>query len=478
MGAAVVVAALGLVACGDEPGPAAETAVDPGGDGVALVDAGPAVLPPDDIPALSGLSPVEVVDPERAEAYVEEYGGSSPGFAALYADPALDDPFDGPWVLALLHQGSENSGIAPESFDPHGTDTAWTDVEVEQLNQERRTGGLLSSGVDDADLTQLVASATVSGTERDGRIELETTGLGAATDLALVATGRLDVAELAAGWSVPAPAPSVRWASSSQWTDDLRSLRVTSYAADPDLELLLRASIGGSTEGAALIPNYGGNAVILGVRTVGATTALLQGIGLDGGELHGALKMLEPVDATRWSVLTEQVGSTPPEPRSANPTAVVSGRVPGGAFTAEVQLGTISMAGREVVTCESTVMLRTNAGEMRSGGGSSGECSELGQLSVMTLEEGGLLFVGELPSTAASVQLELPDGTVEQPELVGGERRLFAHVEEGETFPTGVTVLGADGATIAVLAPDDGTWKSITGGGWGSSSGLPFVSPG
>jgi len=51
-------------------------------------------------------------------------------------------------------------------------------------------------------------------------------------------------------------------------------------------------------------------------------------------------------------------------------------------------------------------------------------------------------------------------------------------VEEGSTFPTGATVLGADGTTIAVLAPDDGMWQSITGGGWGSSSGRAFVSPG
>ena len=31
---------------------------------------------------------------------------------------------------------------------------------------------------------------------------------------------------------------------------------------------------------------------------------------------------------------------------------------------------------------------------------------------------------------------------------------------------------------VAVLAPDDGMWQSITGGGWGSSSGRAFVSPG
>ena len=188
--------------------------------------------------------------------------------------------------------------------------------------------------------------------------------------------------------------------------------------------------------------------------------------------------MLEPVDAARWTDLTEQVGSTPPEPRSANPAAVVSGRVPGGSFTADVQLGTMSVFGSDVVTCESSIMVRTNDGDLRGGGESSGECSEHGRLSAMTLEDGGVLFVGELPSVATAVELVLPDGSVVQPELVGEERRLFAHVEEGATFPTAATVLGADGRTVAVLAPDDGMWQSITGGGWGSSSGRAFVSPG
>ena len=477
-GIAAVVAALGLLACGDDSVPITGGDLAPSGDAVAVLDVGSALLPPDDAPALDGLSAVEVLDPEGARADVEQYGGYSPGFVALYADPALDDPFTGAWVLAVLHQGSENSGIAPDAFDPRDTGTRWTDVPVEQLNQERRTAGLLSSGVGDDDLARLVAGAEVSGAESDGRIELAEARTGTGDQMALIAAGRLDVAELAAGWTEPAPAPSVRWASTSQWSDDLRSLRVTSYAADPELELLLRASTGGATEGTALISTYAGDSpVVLGVRTMGATTVLLQGVGLRGEELHGALKMLEPVDAARWTDLTEQVGSTPPEPRSANPAAVVSGRVPGGSFTADVQLGTMSVFGSDVVTCESSIMVRTNDGEMRGGGGSSGECSEHGGLSAMTLEDGGALFVGELPSAAAVVELVLPDGRVEQPELVGDQRRLFAHVEEGATFPTAATVRDADGTTIAVLAPDDGMWQGITGGGWGSSSGRAFVSP-
>ncbi len=401
---------MGLVACGDEPVAIPGGDRGPSGDTVAVLEVGPAMLPPDGSSSLDGLSPVEVVDPDRARAEVEEHGGYSPGFAALYADPALDDPFTGRWVLAVLHQGSENSGIAPDAFDPHGTGTTWTDVPVEQLNQERRTAGVLSSGVSDEDLAQLVADSGVSGAESDGRIELTGPGLGTGDELTLVAAGRLDVAELAAGWTEPAPAPSVRWASTSQWSDDPRSLRVTSYAADPELELLLRASIGGAHEGTALIPTYaGGSPGVLGVRTMGATTVLLQGIGLTSGELHGALKALEPVDAAGWADLSEQVGSTPPEPRSANPTVVLSGRVPGGSFTADVQLGTMSVFGSDVVTCDSAIMVRTTTGDMRDGGGSSGECSEHGGLSAMTLEGGGVLFVGELPSAAAAVELVLPD---------------------------------------------------------------------
>ena len=472
-------AALGLVACGDDPVAIPGGDRGPSGDDVAVLDIGPALLPPDGSPSLDGLSPVEVVDPDRARAEVEEHGGYSPGFAAFYADPTLDDPFTGPWVLAVLHQGSENSGLAPGSFDPHGTGTTWTDVPVEQLNQEARVAGLISSGIDDQGAHALAADARVSGEDVDGRVELSDAALDAASPtLDLVASGRLDVALLGNGVSAPAPGPSVRWATSREWTDDLRSVRVTSYAADPELELLLRASIGGLAEGPVIVPSIvPPDQVLLGVRTMGSTTALIQSVRLDLGEVHGILEPLEPVDHRRWTELAAAAEATPPAPMSPDPAAVTSGSIPGGSYTADVGVGTVHSELGEFTTCTESLTIVHTDGSFGGGGSQSGPCTEFGWLQVTSLRDGAVLPVGSLPASAATVNVEFVDGEVAQPQLVGEERRLFSLVRPAGAAPLRrVSVSAADGTPIAD-GPDDASSPEVLGAE-GSSSGFALAAPG
>ena len=477
-----IVAATGLVACGDEPSSTPGGAAPSSGDTVAIADVGPAVLPPDDTPSLAGLSPVEVVDPERAASEVEEYSGYSPGFVALYADPTLEDPFAGPWVLAVLHQGSENSGLAPGSFEPHGTGTVWTDVQVEQLSQESRIAGLISSDVDGGAVQRLADEARVSGDDSDGRIELSGPALAgvASQGLELVAEGRLDVAFLGNGLSEPAPGPSVRWATSRDWTDDLRSVRVTSYAADPDLELLLRASTGGANEGPVLVPSVvPPERVLLGVRTLGATTVLVQSVRLDEGELHGVLKSVVPVDDRRWTELATAAEATPPAPMSPNPVAVTSGSVPGGTYTADVAVSTVHGEWGDFESCTESLTISYSDGSFGGGGSSSGPCPEFGSLQFASVRDGALLMVGSVPGSGDTVRVEFADGEVVQPELTGEGRRLFSLVRPAGSAPLQrVTVLGADGAPIADTEPEGAQVPTEVGGVEGSSSGFALTAPG
>lgn len=471
---AVVAATMGLVACGDPP---SRASVGAGGDQVAIVDAGPAVLPPDDAPALAGLTPVEVVDPERSSAEVDEYAGYSPGFAALYADPTLEDPFTGPWVLAVVHQGSENSGLAPGAFDPYDTGTTWTDVPVEQLSQESRVAGVISSGIDARSAQQLADGARVSAKDR---IELSDASLDeASTGLGLVASGRLDVAFLGNGIMAPAPGPTVRWATSRDWTDDLRSARVTSYAADPDLELLLRASIGGRSEGPVIVPsNAPPDDVLLGLRTMGSTIALVQTVRLDRGELHGILKPLEPVDGRRWTELAAAAEAVPPAPMSPDPAAVTSGTVPGGTYTADVGVSTSQGEWGEFETCMESLAISYTDGSFGGGGSSGGACSEFGSVQLTSLRGGGALVVGSVPGSAASVRLEFDDGEVAEPELSGERRRMFSLVRTSGAAPLrSVVVSTADGAPIASGSPGDATTPDALGSE-GSSSGFALSAPG
>ena len=470
----VVAAAMGLVACGDDPVAIPGGDRGPSGDAVAVLDVGPALLPPDDAPALAGLTPVEVVDPDRARVEVEERGGASWGFAALYADASHDDPFAGPWVLAVLHQGSENSGLAPGDFDPHGTGTTWTDVPVEQLSQESRVAGIISHGIDAPTAQQLAAGARVSGGDADGRIELSGESLG----LGLAAAGRLDVAFLGNGMMAPAPGPSVRWATSRDWTDDLRSARVTSYAADPALELLLRASIGGAGEGPVIVPSVvPPDDVLLGVRTIGSTTVLIQTVRLDPGELHGILKPLEPVDERRWTQLAAAAEATPPAPMSPNPAAVISGPVPGGTYTADVAVSTVHTELGEFATCTESLTIVYTDGSFGGGGSQGGPCSEFGWVQLTSLRDGGWLVVGSLPPSAATVRLEFDGGELAEPELTGERRLLFSLVRGAGAAPLrSVAVSAADGTPVAVGGPDDSATLEL--GGEGSSSGFGLSAPG
>ncbi len=471
---------MGLVACGDDPVPLAEGDGGPGGDGVAVLDVGPALLPPDDAPSLAGLSPVEVVDPERAAVEVEEQGGLSWGFAALYADSTLDDPFAGPWALAVLHQGSENSGLAPGDFDPHDTGTTWTDVPVEQLSQESRVAGIIAGGLDARAAQRLAEGARVSGGDADARIELTDSSPDVSQPgLDLVASGRLDVAFLGSGLSAPAPGPSVRWATSREWTDDLRSVRVTSYAADPALELLLRASIGGLAQGPVIVPSIvPPDQVLLGVRTIGNTTALVQSVRLESGELHGVLKPLEPVDDRRWTALAAAAGATPPAPMSPDPVAVTSGSIPDGTYTADVALSTVHGELGTFESCTESLTISYTDGSYGGGGSQGGACSEFGTLQVTSLRAGASLVVGSLPPTAAAVRLEFDDGEVVQPELVGDGRLLFSLVRPAGAAPLrSLVVSAADGSPIADGGPLDDSMPDVSGGE-GSSSGFALTAPG
>ena len=215
--AVLAVGSLALAGCGDDTrGGGAERAAA-GVPERAVAVAGPALLPPSDSELTAGLPVEMVVAPDDVEPLPGDLADAGPGLLALYGDPSAEDPLSEPWALAVLHQGSENSGLGG-TFDARGTGTVWTEVPVEQLNQESRHAGVLTSGLDAPIVAALADGVEV--TDRDGAgegIEIPPAVLDDQPGtLRLITAGSLDVAAIGSAWSAATWRPPFDGTSSSR----------------------------------------------------------------------------------------------------------------------------------------------------------------------------------------------------------------------------------------------------------------------
>jgi hypothetical protein len=436
--AAVAVTTL-LAGCGGDGGSGPDQA-DPGErvpERAGLV-AGPALLPPAASELLVGL-PVElVVGPADVEPLPAEVADAGPGQLVLYGDPSAEDPLSSPWVLVVLHQGSENSGLGG-AFDPHGTGTSWTDVPVEQLSQESRHAGLLTSGLDGATVAELSKGVEVSGDESGGAgIEIRPSALGGRPEtLELITAGSLDVAAIGSAWERGSVAPTVRWDEQHPWPEPSRRLAVTSYAADRALELLLRATNGGPAVGPSVMPvgSEPPDDVVIGVRTIEATTVLVQSTSLGVEGVEQVLDSLEPATDDRFAALRDAFLSEAPTVAAAmmgDPEEMVSGTALGGRWFVAADIERVDSMIGPVDSCMISVGFQFADGSFGGGGARGGYCTELGSVSAeLVYGEEAVLVHGDLPTNVARVEIVLDDGSVHEPELVGARRLLFGFVVEG-----------------------------------------------
>ncbi len=451
-----------LVGCGDDAtggSDAANTGSATTGAEVAertRPTAGPALLPPSDSELLAGLSLDRAVGPDDIDAEVvaqiEQYPN---GEIALYADPAAEDPFAGPWALAVVVQGSETSGLGGE-FDPHGTDVRWIDVPVEQQSQELRSAGLLVGGLDDATAADLAENTEVAGgldgpgDDRPHKVEILPDALAAAPGgLQRITSATVSGGEIGADAPGPGTAPSVTWSrrSGSEWT----SLSVTSFRADPGWELLLRAVNGGAAVGPNLLPVGGEGAVgqSTGVATIGDTTVLVQTQG-SAPPIRDVLDSLAPADAEAWRALLAAFPIEPPPTYLTDADVVLTGRAGDGAYTYALQVNSFDTPFGPSTLCSDELMVAYPDGRFDGGDLSGGQpCGPTGTIGLLALVNGATLIHGQLAPDAAALRLTLDGGEVLEPELTGDVRRAFVVVLEGNRRLLQVESFAADGRLLA-----------------------------
>lgn len=461
--AALAVVSVALAGCGDdpqEPNEAGVTGVSGQVEDRTVVAAGPPLLPPLDSELLVGLPVEMVLAPDDVEPLPTERADAGPGQLALYGDPAAEDPLAGPWVLAVLHQGSENSGLGGP-FDPRGTGTEWTDVPVEQLGQESRYGGLLTSGLDASTVTALADGASVSGDDMsEATIEIPPAVLDDQPEtLRLITSGAIDVAAVGSAWERGTVAPTVRWDEQREYPEPSRRLSVTSYEASPGLELLLRATNGGPAVGPSVMPvgSAPPDNVVIGVRTIGDTTVLVQSVEFDAEQVETVLDSLRPATEEDWAALASGFRAAPPMTMVPDPDVLVTGAVFDGTYSLEIGIDTVETPFGPTQMCSTSVSVAFPGGTGGGGDLSSGPCSSDGSVGVIGLSDrDGTIVHGEVPPSVSTVRLTLAGGQVLEPPLTGDQRRAFVAGLEGRTAVTSVETFGADGGALAT-APGDTT---------------------
>jgi hypothetical protein len=463
----IVIGALLLAGCGEstssgndeEPAPRDEVAER------TVPAAGPAMLPPLDSELLDGLVLERFMAPDDIDPELVAQVEQSPnGEIALYGDPAAEDPFDAPWALAVVFQGSETSGLGGD-FDPKGTDVRWFDVPVEQQNQELRSAGLLVGGMDEQRGRRLAEGVEVAGhdvpTEADegpNTIDIDVAAIdGAPADLQRLTSSPVSGWEIGAASPGSTTMPSVTWSRRSDrgWA----SLSVTSFRADTAWQLLLRAVNGGDVIGANLLPVGGESAVdqSTGVATIEGATVLVQ---TQGGAppIAEVIGSLEPAGAASWETLAREFPMQPPPTALPSAEVVLTGDALGGAYTYAVDVDTFDTPFGPSTVCRDQLMVAYPDGEFDGGGGlTTGQpCGPTGTIGLLALDNEATLIHGELNPEIVSIRLTLDGDEVLEPELEGDPRRAFVVVLDGSRRLQQVEALAADGRLVASF-PDGQT---------------------
>lgn len=449
----LAVAASMLAGCGDA------------GDGAASVDpvevelaAGPAMLPPADDALTDGATIRSITAPDDiTPEVVQQRSEYSPGRVLLFGDPALDDPFDGPWVLAVLLQGSESSGLGGE-FDARGTGAGWVDVPVEQLNQEGRHAGLLYGNLDPAAAEMLGEAVVVrSGDELPGTIELPSAALRSAADeMELLVTTDVDAGFLGATNAPPGSVPSVSWSrhGASEWS----SLTVSSFADTPGLELLLRAITGGAAAGPNLLPVGGEGAIdqLVAVEVIDDTLVQLQAQHLPLDEVVALLERLQPAAPERWVQLRDALFIQEPYATMVPNPRVLLDEVLGD-VRIRIELGIDRVDGPfgPFDSCfdSLTMTLRSGVGVPGTGGMGSRPCPELGGVQLTPVGDRTIVH-GVLPPAASHVVVRTSAGEVRRIDPVGDEWKLYAGEVDGVGTIVGVEAVAADGTVVGRMGPE------------------------
>ncbi len=457
-GACVVVAALVLGACGSDDGGGSTGPVGSGPEveTVVVPDAGPPMLPPLDDPVLQGLEVDVVRAPEDVDPAVAEAArGGGPGQAVLYGDPTAADPFDRPWALAISHQGSENSEIgALSTQDP---ELHFDDVEVEQFSQETERAGVLSRGIADHDA--LADALVVQQAESEATtVELDLDALaGAPERLELITSARFDIGQLNASWDDPGFTPFARWTAPPDASPH-RHISVSSYAADPGFELLLRATMGGASIGPQVMPVvWAGDGIASAVRTIDDTLVLVQGESIPLDQLTEFVDALRPATAGDWATLRDQFANgTAPTPFGS--MALSAGVLPGGRWQVTLDAQQVDGPWGPFESCTLAASIEFTDGAFGGGSAGSGQCTEHGLVSRETIFDSDLQLVdGYVSSGVARLVLTLDDGSVHEPELVGPDRRVFGLIVPASSRVTSALALDGAGASVADLTPADPT---------------------
>lgn len=463
MVATSAVVCVALAGCGDDPQEPNQEGATGASEQVEeriVVAAGPPLLPPLDSELLVGLPVEMVLAPDDVEPLPAEFADAGPGQLALYGDPDAEDPLAEPWVLAVLHQGSENSGLGG-TFDARGTGTEWTDVPVEQLGQESRHAGLLTSGLDESTVTALADGVRVGGGDTNAAtIEIPPALLGDQSEtLRLITSGSIDVAAVGSAWERGTAAPTVRWDEQRDYPEPSRRLSVTSYEANPGLELLLRATNGGPAIGPSVMPvgSAPPDNVVIGVRTIGDTTVLTQSTELDAEQIETVLDSLRPATDEDWAALASGFQAAPPMTMVPDPDVLLTGPVFDGTYSLEIGIDMVETPFGPTQMCSIGRTVAFPGGSRGGGGMSSGPCSSDGSIGVIGLiDRDGTIVHGEVPPSVSIVRLTLADGQVLEPPLTDDERRAFVVVLEGRPEVTSVETFGADGTALATAPSDSG----------------------
>lgn len=415
---------------------------------------GEPLLPPAEATVLEGLPIDVVIGEEDLDPELVEVVDSGPQQVVLYGDPSARDPFERPWVLAVLQQRSGDVGLGGR-FERHDTDTTWTEVPLLELRARSRVAGLVSSGLDRGEAEALASAAVVTGgADEPASISLPAPSLAeVGAELVPIASGGLDVIALAGARDRSRLAPMVRWVDRTDpWLQTPR-LVVTSYGADRGLELLVRATNGGRSVGPSIVPiesPWPGD-VVVGVRTLAGTTAVVQAAGIDSDEVSAVLDQLRPADGGRVDELRSAIVTRPPttQPIHMGPALLLHGRALDGAYAYQTAAYTLDSPA----LCGARLMVTYPDGDRDEGSTPSGvRCAELGSVGVVGLRGGrGTAVHGELPGEVTDVTVTFDDGEVVEPMVERAGRSAFVLVAEGRRTVAAIEARRADGSVLARL---------------------------
>jgi hypothetical protein len=454
--AVVLVSVIAVAACGAGGDGAERSGAGLVVDELVAPEPGAAMLPSLDSAALADLVVETVRPPEDLEAErIEAARHDSAGQVVLYGDAEADDPFERPWALAIRHQGSENSELGQLPSGDEGL--SYIDVPVDQLTQETLRAGVLSSGV--ARPQDLAGGLVVDVDDGGaGSVEIGADVREAAPErLEPITSGPLDLGLLGLAHADAANTPLVTWRSRPDAVA-YRTLTVSSYAADPALELLLRATMGGATAGPqALVVSWSSGEASSAVRTVGDTTVLVQGLSVPEEQLVALVESLRPATPEDWIVLRE--AATRDRPRfMPEAEEYLSGELPGGRWELALDLDSGTADWGAFQTCNLGQSITFLDGAFGGGGSTGGQCPARGMVGVQPIYDTDVaLLGGYLSSDLERLVVTLDDGSVVEPELVGSGSpwRLFGTVLQGSRRAVSAEVFDGAGTRVAdLLNPD------------------------